>query len=96
MLVHSQTEEENIVQLEQVLKILRKNNLKIRASKTELLMQKIKFCGYILEDGHKKPNPDKVEIFLSKIKPGKNDLLAALRGELADYETGELVYNEKW
>ena len=61
LLVHSLTEEDNITQLRRVLQTLIANNLKIRASKTECLMSEIQFCGYILSDGSKKPNPTKVE-----------------------------------
>ena len=61
MLCHSKTEDENIQQLEQVLQILISNNLKIRATKTEVLMPQIQFCGYIIGNGTKKPNPKKVE-----------------------------------
>ena len=69
MLVHSETEEANIHQLEHVLKILVANNLKIRASKTELLMPEIKFCGYIITNGEKLPNPKKVDAVRQLRKP---------------------------
>jgi len=61
LLVHSITEEQNIIQLRRVLQILIANNLKIRATKTEFLMSEINFCGYILSNGSRKPNPKKVE-----------------------------------
>ena len=61
MLCHSATEDQNIKQLERVLQILKSNNLKIRAAKTELLMPEIKFCGYIIGNGIRKPNPDKIQ-----------------------------------
>ena len=68
LLVHSLTEEDNIRELRRVLETLIANNLKIRASKTEVLMRKIKFCGYILENGSRKPNPAKVEA-VQNLKP---------------------------
>ena len=61
LLCHSQTEAQNVDQLEQILAILVKNNLKIRAKKTDFLMRSIKFCGYIIENKTKRPNPEKVE-----------------------------------
>jgi hypothetical protein len=42
--VHSKTYEENLKAIEKVLKILKNNNLKIRAAKTEFLMKRVKFC----------------------------------------------------
>lgn len=61
LLCHSETEAENINQLEQILSILVKNNLKIRAKKTEFLVKSIKFCGFVIEKKQRKANPEKVE-----------------------------------
>ena len=75
MLCHSETEEENIKQLDRVLRILKSNNLKIRAAKTELLMSEIKFCGYIIGNGIRKPNPEKVAS-VKKLKSPTNKMEA--------------------
>ena len=68
LLVHSVTEQQNINQLRIVLQTLIANKLKIRASKTQLLMKEINFCGYILANGSRKPNPKKVEA-VKNLKP---------------------------
>ena len=57
--MHAKTYEENLETIKQVLGILKANNLKIRAAKTEFLMKKIKFCGAIVSDGKRSPNPEK-------------------------------------
>jgi len=67
--IHSTTYEENLATLEKVFKTLRRNNLKIRASKTELLKPSVKFCGAIIENGYRKPNPDKVKAVLDLRHP---------------------------
>jgi len=69
ILIHSADEEQNINQIEQVLKILKANNLKIRATKTEFLQTEIQFCGYIISDGKRKPNPKKVQDVLNLKTP---------------------------
>ena len=61
ILIHGLTEKDNLASLRQVFKLLRKNNLKLRADKTKILMDEIKFCGFIIKDGCKKPNPEKVK-----------------------------------
>ena len=71
LLCHSQTEADNIDQLEQILAILVKNNLKIRAKKTEFLMKRIQFCRFIISNKTKTANPDKVEAVRS-LKIPKN------------------------
>ena len=58
--IHSKSYNENIDQLEQSFEILRKNNLRVRASKTFLLFDKILFCGHIITNGTRRPNPEKV------------------------------------
>lgn len=60
LLVHSQNEHDNLSQLDNVLGILGRSNLKIRAKKTEFLTPCVKFCGFIIEDGSRYPNPEKV------------------------------------
>lgn len=61
LLVHTETEMENIKALEEVFQLLRKNNLKLRADKTELVTRKVKFCGYEIENGQKRPSLEKIE-----------------------------------
>ena len=68
MLCHSATEEENINQLRQVFQILAANKLKLRASKSQFLMNEIQFCGYVIGNGKKKPNPQKV-VDVKNMKP---------------------------
>ena len=61
LLVHSSTETENLQFLEQIFQVLRDNNLKLRADKTELLATKVRFCGFDIENGKKMPSPAKIE-----------------------------------
>jgi hypothetical protein len=67
--LHSRSFERNLKIIEKVLKVLRSNNLKIRASKTEFLKTKIKFFGAIIEDGFRKPNPEKTKAVLELQHP---------------------------
>jgi len=59
--LHSTTYEQNLEIIRKVLHVLRRNNLKIRAAKTEFLKNKIKFCGALLENGYRRPNPEKTK-----------------------------------
>lgn len=59
--MHSKNYEDNLRAIEKVLKILKINNLKIRAAKTEFLMKKVKFCGALIENGKRSPNPSKTQ-----------------------------------
>ena len=68
MLIHSKSEAENLRQLEEVFSMLKQNGLKIRASKTELITDEVKFCGYIIKKGMKRPNPTKVAA-VRELKP---------------------------
>lgn len=61
LLVHAENDDQNIVILKEVFQTLRKSNLKLRASKTKLLVKEVEFCGFILKDGNKVPNSAKVQ-----------------------------------
>jgi hypothetical protein len=71
ILAHSATEEENIQNFKEICQILRDNNLKLRADKTKLLMSEIDFCGFVIKNGKKMPNPKKVEA-IKQIKRPRN------------------------
>jgi hypothetical protein len=61
LLIHAENDHQNLQILREVFDTLRKSNLKLRASKTKLLVKEIEFCGFILKDGNKTPNPAKVQ-----------------------------------
>ena len=82
MLVHGGTEEDNLDTLLEVFTVLRANNLKLRSSKTHLLMKEVEFCGYIISDGKKKPNKKKVEAVLDLKVPQTRQQAQSLFGLL--------------
>ena len=60
-LCHSINETNNLQDLREMFQILRSNTLQIRADKTKLMMSEIEFCGHLISNGTKRPNPAKVE-----------------------------------
>ena len=80
--LHSKTYEDNLKTIEEVLQILRKNNLKIRAAKTEFLKKRIKFCGAIIENGRRYLNPDKTRAVRELVRPENKKEAASIFGLL--------------
>ena len=78
--MHSQTFEENLRIIENVLKTLKENNLKIRAAKTEFLMKKVKFCGAVIENGKRSPNPVKTQAVRYLAEPTSKKEAASIFG----------------
>ena len=78
--MHSKTYEENLKAIEKVLKILKNNNLKIRAAKTEFLMKRVKFCGAMIENGKRSPNPGKTEAVRLLAEPTSKKEAASIYG----------------
>lgn len=85
--LHSKTYEDNLFTIEQMLRILRKNNLKIRAAKTEFLKPRIKFCGAILENGFRYLNPDKTRAVRELGRPQNKKEAASVFGLLNYHRT---------
>ena len=74
ILLHSQSKAEHLERLEEMLEILRKNGLQIRASKTFIAESEIKFCGYTIANGKKMANPAKVAAVLEiKVPTNKKE-----------------------
>jgi hypothetical protein len=61
ILIFSQTFEEHLDHIQQVLTKLREAGLTIHPKKVQLCRQKLKFLGHIIEPGKSHPNPEKVE-----------------------------------
>ena len=61
LLLHSKNFDTHLTKMKEMFEILRSNKLQIRASKTVLVDTSIKFCGYIISNGEKCANPDKVK-----------------------------------
>jgi hypothetical protein len=80
--LHSKTYEDNLRTIEEVLKILRDNNLKIRAAKTEFLKKRIKFCGAIIDNGRRYLNPDKTRAVRELVRPEIKKEAASIFGLL--------------
>jgi hypothetical protein len=71
LLIHAANEAKNLAALEESFKVLRKHNLKLRADKTVLLSNKVKFCGFEIENGRKMPSKEKIEAIMN-LKTPKN------------------------
>ena len=71
LLVHAKTESQNLEHLEEIFEILRHNNLKLRADKTELLATRVTFCGFVIENDKKMPSPQKITA-IQNLKIPKN------------------------
>lgn len=80
--MHSRNYSENLRTIEKVLNILKRNNLKIRAAKTEFLMEKVKFCGAIIENGRRSPNPEKSKAVRLLAEPTTKKEAASVYGLL--------------
>ena len=61
ILIFSKTPEEHLRHVEQVLTILRDNNLKAKRAKCEFFKPELKFLGHIVSAGGMRPDPAKVE-----------------------------------
>jgi hypothetical protein len=85
--LHSKTYEENLQTIQQMLQILRRNNLKIRAAKTEFLKSRIKFCGAILENGFRFLNPDKTRAVRDLCRPQSKKEASSVFGLLNYHRT---------
>ena len=85
--LHSKTYEENLQTIQQMLQILRRNNLKIRAAKTEFLKSRIKFCGAILENGFRFLNPDKTRAVRDLCRPQNKKEASSVFGLLNYHRT---------
>ena len=98
--IHSKTEEEHVKKLESTFKILRESRLQIQASKTNLNMKKVLFCGYEISNGKKRANPAKVEDgghFTQNINPNSLTILQDGRVEPAiqTVKKGETIQFER-
>ena len=82
ILVHSRTLEEHIPKLEQLFRLLRKNNLQIRADKTKIAHSEIAFCGYRIKDGYKYPNGEKVKAVKELKTPSSTKMAQGVFGLL--------------
>lgn len=80
--MHSRTYDENLQIIKQALEILRQNNLKIRAAKTEFLMKKVKFCGALISEGKRQPNPEKTFAVRNLVKPASKKEASSIYGLL--------------
>ncbi len=60
LLIYSQTIEEHIQHIEEVLRRLRKAGLTVHPSKIKVCVQEVKYLGHIITPGHVRPNPDKI------------------------------------
>ena len=61
LLLHTKDMPTHLLKLEEMLMLLQKNGLQLRASKTIFAAQEASFCGYQISNGTKRPNPKKVE-----------------------------------
>ncbi|CAG5104848.1 Oidioi.mRNA.OKI2018_I69.chr1.g1600.t1.cds [Oikopleura dioica] len=80
--LHSKSYGDNLKTIEKVLSILRRNNLKIRAAKTEFLKPRVKFCGAIIENGFRFPNPLKTKAVREIAQPTTKSEAASIFGLL--------------
>ena len=90
-MAHDKTEEANINNCQEVFALFRKNKLKLRASKTKLLMSEIEFCGYTISDGVKKPNQNKV-VAVKQLKNPSNKQEAQSLFGLLNYHRSFIPY----
>ena len=61
ILLHSKSLDDHLKKLEEMFRILRKNQLFLRADKTVIACKEVNFCGFRIKNGIKYPNPEKVK-----------------------------------
>ena len=74
----TQTEDEHLHVLEELLKTAQENNLRIKLSKCDFLQQHLEYLGYEIGFGHWKPNPKKIEALLKEDVKTLKDLRSFL------------------
>ncbi|PHJ23365.1 retrotransposon ty3-gypsy subclass, partial [Cystoisospora suis] len=78
--VYSATKEEHLIHLRKVLQWIREHRLYAGINKCEFVTQKVKYLGYIIEQGSISPDPRKVEAL--KNYPEKLETVKQVRGFL--------------
>ena len=71
ILIYSKTEEEHYKHIEQVLDVLKKNNLFLRFEKCSFFKREVKYLGHIIDEHGVRPDPDKVRA-VKEWPPPKN------------------------
>ena len=74
----TQTEDEHLQVLEELLKTAQENHLRIKLSKCDFLQQNLEYLGYEIGFGHWKPNSKKVEALLKEDVKTLKDLRSFL------------------
>ena len=68
LLIHSSSETDHLHNLQEMFETTKQHGLQLKASKTVLGASKIQFCGYVIENGTKYANPEKVDA-VRRLKP---------------------------
>ena len=75
LIIPAKNEEENLDKLQEVLELASKHGLTINWEKCSLLVRKVEFLGYVIENSTIKPSEDKIRTVMSFPRPlSKKDI----------------------
>ena len=80
IIVNSQTFDQHIEHIKEVLACLKKANLKVNINKCQFLMREIKVLGHIIKNGQIKMDPEKVEAITKYASPSNKKELQRFLG----------------
>jgi len=85
ILIYSKTWEEHIALLTDVVNRLRANNLQVKLKKCSFAKDEVKYLGYIIGHGAKRPDPDKVQAIREMPAPQNAKDLRSFLGMVGFY-----------
>ncbi|MGL5707245.1 MAG: reverse transcriptase domain-containing protein [Aeromonas sp.] len=80
IIIFSNNEEEHVLHIEKVLKILKENNIILKESKCQFFKKEIKILGNIISNGTIKPDPTKISTINNFTKPQNIQQLRSFLG----------------
>jgi hypothetical protein len=80
ILIFSKTPQEHLQHIRQVLHIIRKNNLSLKAKKCHFFQSEVKFLGHVISKDGIKPDPEKVQAVQDWVEPSSQTQVRAFLG----------------